>query len=75
MFSPNTDTQSEQKLLLNWDKATREDYLQKAGIPKDKWDDVYIHTSSFPIEKYTPGKKYGGWLEQYQDGGWLNKYK
>lgn len=67
MFSPNTDTQSEQKLLLNWDKASREDYLQKAGIPKDKWDDVYIHTSSFPIEKYTPGKKYGGWLDQYQN--------
>jgi hypothetical protein len=68
MFSPNTDIQAQQKLLLNWDKASRESYLEKAGIPKDKWNDVYIHTSSFPIEEYTPGKKYGGWLDQYQDG-------
>jgi hypothetical protein len=69
MFSPNTDIQAQQKLLLNWDKASRESYLEKAGIPKDKWNDVYIHTSSFPIEEYTPGKKYGGWLSKYQDGG------
>jgi hypothetical protein len=68
MFSPNTDIQAQQKLLLNWDKASRESYLEKAGIPKDKWNDVYIHTSSFPIEEYTPGKKYGGWLSKYQDG-------
>jgi hypothetical protein len=72
MFSPTMKSGSEQNTLLNWDEKTRQEYLQRAGVPPEMWDKVYMHTSPFSIRDYVPGKKMGGstgWLNNFQDGG------
>jgi len=71
MFSANMNPDARNQALLNWDKKAKAEYFKRAGIPEDQWDQVYIHTSPFSIDNYTPGKKYGGWLNKYQPGGYV----
>ena len=44
---------------------------KKLGIKQEQLNskDYLIHYNKSPITEYTPVKKYGGWLEQYQTGG------
>jgi hypothetical protein len=51
--------------------SARNLYMTRAGVPNDPKlrEQILIHTSRFPIEEYVSSKKYGGWLEQYQEGG------
>jgi hypothetical protein len=44
---------------------------ERMGIDPKKFDngEYLIHYNRSPISEYTPGKKYGGWLNQYQEGG------
>ena len=44
---------------------------KKLGIKPEQLNnkDYLIHYNKSPITEYTPGKKYGGWLEEYQVGG------
>jgi hypothetical protein len=44
---------------------------KKLGIKPEQLNnkDYLIHYNKTPITEYTPGKKYGGWLEEYQVGG------
>jgi LysM repeat protein len=69
MFSPNMNLNAKNQALLNWDEKSKAEYFRRAGIPEDQWDQVYIHTSPFSINNYIPGKKYGGGLNKYQEGG------
>ena len=70
MFSANMNPNEKNQVLLNWDEKSKAEYFRKAGIPEDQWDNVYIHTSPFPISDYNAStKKYGGWLNKYQTAG------
>jgi hypothetical protein len=70
MFSANMNPNEKNQVLLNWDEKSKAEYFRKAGIPEDQWDNVYIHTSPFPISDYNAStKKYGGWLGKYQVAG------
>ena len=44
---------------------------KKLGIKPEQLNnkDYLIHYNKSPITEYTPGKKYGGWLDQFQTGG------
>ena len=56
-----------------YNKGGVDKYKGKSGY-KDKWDKYY----NLVFPENTEDKKYGGWLDSYQDGGqtkWLNNYK
>ena len=57
------------------DENAQELIAKKLGIKQEQLNskDYLIHYNKSPITEYTPGKKYGGWLEQYQSGGLLSK--
>jgi len=44
---------------------------ERMGVDPKNFDngEYLIHYNRSPISEYTPGKKYGGWLNQYQEGG------
>jgi len=49
----------------------KNEIAKRLGINPSAFDtgEYLIHYNQSPITEYTPGKKYGGWLEQYQEGG------
>lgn len=53
------------------DQALKKQMAKRMGIDPSAFDngEYLIHYNKSPITEYTPGKKYGGWLEQYQSGG------
>ena len=51
----------------------KDEMAKRMGINPSAFDsgEYLIHYNQSPITEYTPGKKYGGWLEEYQRGGTL----
>ena len=51
----------------------KDEMARRMGINPSAFDsgEYLIHYNQSPITEYTPGKKYGGWLEEYQRGGTL----
>lgn len=49
----------------------KDEMARRMGINPSAFDsgEYLIHYNQSPITEYTPGKKYGGWLEQYQNAG------
>ena len=54
------------------DENAKEFIAKKLGIKQEQLNnkDYLIHYNKSPITEYTPGKKYGGWLDQFQTGGY-----
>lgn len=49
----------------------KDEMARRMGVNPSAFDsgEYLIHYNKTPITEYTPGKKYGGWLEEYQAGG------
>jgi hypothetical protein len=52
------------------DQALKKKMAKRMGIDPSAFDsgEYLIHYNKTPITEYTPGKKYGGWLDQFQNG-------
>jgi hypothetical protein len=52
------------------DQALKKQMAKRMGIDPSAFDngEYLIHYNKTPITEYTPGKKYGGWLDQFQTG-------
>jgi hypothetical protein len=53
------------------DQILKKQMAKRMGLDLSAFNngEYLIHYNNSPITEYIPGKKYGGWLDQYQDGG------
>lgn len=69
------------EFVIGTDVFERESYIKdeiakRMGLDPSAFNngEYLIHYNQSPITEYTPGKKYGGWLSKYQDGGWFSNF-